>query len=438
MSAGAAAHGGGSGAGDEPSSDAGTPNGGAAHAGEGGAAGSPAISCTEEWQGDVRLERQSDVEALRSVTRIDGDLFVTGDVSDLSPLGCLSEVTGDFQVAEAVKLASLDGLEALKSVGGSLYIGWGCSWDQGDCRGNPLLRSIDALNGLTSAGGVYITANCAESDGSGPCAVNAVLERAVFAELDHATTIWVYGNPALREVGFAALPALAGFNLTGNEKLETATFTSLESVEDFFFLGDNPALPSLTGFSELTSVPAGIDIVHSNVKSLAGLEHVTSTTQIYLYDDPLLADLSSLSNLKALTYLTASGTALVNLHGLEAITAFGTLTLTDNPSLTSLDGLNHVEALNNLELSSLPSLASLAGLEAMTRAGTVTLENNGALTSLHALGALESIADGGLAILYNSKLPTCEAEWLRDHVGVENIAGAPEIAGNDDAGTCSP
>lgn len=44
--------------------------------------------------------------------------------------------------------------------------------------------------------------------------------------------------------------------------------------------------------------------------------------------------------------------------------------------------------------------------------------------------------DGTFAITDNASLPTCEAERLRDLIGVDNIGQALEIHGNDDGGVC--
>jgi hypothetical protein len=38
----------------------------------------------------------------------------------------------------------------------------------------------------------------------------------------------------------------------------------------------------------------------------------------------------------------------------------------------------------------------------------------------------------------NPTLATCEAEWLRDSVGVDKIGGQVFIWNNDDLGVCGP
>jgi hypothetical protein len=65
------------------------------------------------------------------------------------------------------------------------------------------------------------------------------------------------------------------------------------------------------------------------------------------------------------------------------------------------------------------------------------IRDNPALRSLHALSALSSIGLR-LSVTQNSTLPTCEAEWLRDRIGVAQIPGGALIEGNDDLGACAP
>lgn len=82
-----------------------------------------------------------------------------------------------------------------------------------------------------------------------------------------------------------------------------------------------------------------------------------------------------------------------------------------------------------------PGLNDLDGLNNLTTIGGQLLIGMTGLTNLDGFGNLRSIG-GNLRIEQNSLLPTCEAEWLRDHVGEENIGGTVTIAGNDDSGTC--
>src|SRR6185436_5121589 len=124
------------------SAGSGTANGSAGTPEPEGNAGGPSGSCTLVKRGDSILEQQSDISALRGVRRLEGSLYVSRDASDLSALECLTEITGDLQIFEAPKLETLTGLEKLRTVGGSVHIGGGCSSGSGECEGNSSLRSI--------------------------------------------------------------------------------------------------------------------------------------------------------------------------------------------------------------------------------------------------------------------------------------------------------
>ena len=61
---------------------------------------------------------------------------------------------------------------------------------------------------------------------------------------------------------------------------------------------------------------------------------------------------------------------------------------------------------------------------------------NPSLRHLRALSALRKLSQA-LNVSNNRTLPTCQAEWLRDHVGIANI-GRYQAFGNDDLGVCGP
>jgi hypothetical protein len=80
------------------------------------------------------------------------------------------------------------------------------------------------------------------------------------------------------------------------------------------------------------------------------------------------------------------------------------------------------------------SLENLHGLEELTSANSLQILGNASLESLRALSGVTAI-DLDLSIYGNPSLPTCEALWLRDSIGVTNI-GSVSIGMNNDAGTC--
>lgn len=480
VNAGAAGLGGSSVAGGGASGTGGAGAGGSSGMASGGGGGSVA-ACSREHFGSVWLEEQSEVEALRGVSRLDGELWVMGDVRDLSALDCLREITEGLFVTETTSLETLAGLEALRTVGGSLSIGQGCDWSDQPCIGNPLLWSIDALNGLERAARVSVAATCHWLDAE-PCARNEVLERVNFGHLVEAELLYIHGNPSLTEVHADSLTGIQSLELSDNAVLHTATFSSLRSVRNSLQLSANPNFQTLTGFSQLTSV-FGLTIGESPLTSLAGLDNLTEASVVDVYDAPAFADVSALSNLTTLQTLSLEGTALSQLHGLGQVRWMGRMSLDSNPALATLEGLDSLESANDIQLHGLDTLPSLRGLPALSLLNRLTiarcpllidldglpglasldslhLTSNDGLASLDGLGALEEL--GNLSVSYNAELrslrglvnlsrvlesflveenaelPTCEVEWLRDRIQPENLTGSLSIRGNDDTGICAP
>lgn len=115
------------------------------------------------YVGNVFLPNQAAVDAWSSCyTAIQGNLTIqNADVSDLSPLAGLIEVTGNVYI-KSTSLTSMAGLENLTTIGGYLKI-----------RSNNSLTTLDGLEGVTSVGGslfVYYNNNLTDC-----CAIHPLL-----------------------------------------------------------------------------------------------------------------------------------------------------------------------------------------------------------------------------------------------------------------------
>jgi hypothetical protein len=109
-----------------------------------------------------------------------------------------------------------------------------------------------------------------------------------------------------------------------------------------------------------------------------------------------------------------------------------------NPTLVDFRGLDNIANIGNLDVRFNDSLTSVRGLESLTTVAIFTIFANDRLASLRALANLRSATGRSFVVQRNRLLPTCEAEWLRDNIGVANIAGMIYISENDDTGTCPP
>jgi len=107
--------------------------------------------------------------------------------------------------------------------------------------------------------------------------------------------------------------------------------------------------------------------------------------------------------------------------------------------LLNLDGLSSLTHVgSDFTMGSNDLVENVDGLAALTQVGgQLLISANPALRDLGGLHNLESVGNGFTVIL-NEALPMCEAEELRDAIGLENIAGEISIADNNGGEVCAP
>lgn len=97
--------------------------------------------------GDVLLTQQGHVDAFSGVHSIAGELALEGDIASLAPFDELNHVDGDF-ILNAADVTSVEGLQNLATVGGSLRI-----------TGNPALVQLRDLTSLSAVDDIVISDN---------------------------------------------------------------------------------------------------------------------------------------------------------------------------------------------------------------------------------------------------------------------------------------
>lgn len=302
--------------------------------------------------------------------RVSGDVRVTSsDLVSLLPLRCVTEVTGHLSISTNEHLATLDGLERLARVGSiSVY-------------GNPELKDVDALGALTeTAGGVAVESNATLETLSG-----------------------------LRNIGVIG----GDLSISQNGVLENlAGLDALTSVGADLVIRDNPSLRAVTGLEALTEVTGELNILGnpqlSDIQGLHALADVGERTSIY--SNAALTDFRGLDSLVSIGgALEVEGNgALESLAGLGVLTTVaGSVTIHRNSELTTLDGLDVLQSID----------------------GSLSVTDNDSLISVWALHTVASIRTS-FDIYDNPRLPTSEAEALRDAIGVDHIGGRILIDGN--------
>ena len=381
--------------------------------------------------GDVSVTTQAEVEALRTsltagATRIVGNVTIgpatgTSDITDLSPLAAITDITGNVVVQRNPLLPSLMGLNQLKSIGGDF------------AAGNNTLTSLGNYPALQSINGRFIVFGNATltSLGNFPALQSIRGHFEVINNDDLLTSLGDFtalqtiggrfsvggflfpddGNAALISLGdFSALQSIGGrFEVSENASLTSlGDFTALQFIGGGFSVGNNAPLTSLGDFPALQSISGNFLVSSDNLTSLGNFPALQSIGNYFVVSEN--DDLTSLGNF---TSLQSIG---------EYFLVF------ENPSLTSLGDF---PALQSIGISFLvydnAALTSLGDFPALKTIGwRLEVRDNDDLTSLGDFSALQSIT-GHFEVKGNDDLIS-----LGDFLALQTIGGDFEVSGNDD------
>lgn len=104
------------------------------------------VTCHDmPWEGDYLIEDMEDVEGLAGYPVVSGNLTINGSVTSLDGLQCLTTIEGSLVIG-STDLVTLDGLNSLETINSSLFI-----------TSNESLEDIlSGLESLTTIGGFMI------------------------------------------------------------------------------------------------------------------------------------------------------------------------------------------------------------------------------------------------------------------------------------------
>jgi hypothetical protein len=401
--------------------------------------------------GNLYLETEQDVLALKGCKRITGNLSVSSEsLSNLRGLEALATVEGALQIGptwtgEIVgadtqfdKFKSLDGLENLRSVGALLLNSLGISslapLAHLEAAGRVELVHLDGLQDLSGLEKLrWQSMRIAQNSRLRSLSGLRIPERASLLELSDDLLL---GSTAelseLRELDklvLSNLPSLG--SLDGLQNIEQITaelsitncdglqdLTGLGSIAPLLTISENDELTSLTGRAE-RGAPSAITVsMNPKLEGLSGL--LTAETErlesLMLMALPQLTSLSGLSQLREIGDFTIYHcTALTNVDGLENLHVLSALTMVNAPHVQNLNGLANLERADaSLYLNNVPQLTTLQGLAKLEQ--TKNLLING-LSSLKDLRGLEGIREiDGFEIAANAA--------LESFTGLENLTRA--------------
>lgn len=400
------------------------------------------------------IKSQADVNllAFRSICKIEGDLYIgsdfrspASDITDLSGLSTIQEVTGKLVIVINNELQNLHGLENIRKVGALEIID------------NSKLTSLEGL-GIVEITGVTDSNN--QKSGLLILRNDALINLKSLENLTSVPSVKLSQNKALKDItalaGLKSLPELeiienhALINLEGFNNLTNVGSIRLESnlllnslgafgnLTDLgsFYCGGNPMLLSLKGFEKLTKINV-LSVLQSQFTSLEGIQNVrsidylriesnpklnniaqldklTSVHSVDLRDNQSLVSVQGLHNLKSCIYKIniQENNALTSVSALSSLESIDELEIRDCNALTSLQGLGAIKQINNLRILGVPlssidyvgnihslsilqisdtQIASLSGLSGLTYLKIFTVYDNNNLTSLSGLENITSL-----------------------------------------------
>lgn len=308
-------------------------------------------------------------------------------------------------------------------VGGLLALGHYCTKKQADCVGNPVLEDVSALSGLERAKKILIRPKCAEDEG-GPhdCAFNAALKSVSFDSLREAESVELERNPLLEEAHFNALESASALKVIKSEPLRVLSFESLTTLGELY-INDARALEELR-------MP---ELVHSDRIEMVFVA---------------LKDLGGLGSLKTLGLLDLNYNELRSLRGLEKLSSARSIGIVNHAELESIEALSSLESVSeDIYLFSNPRLESLHGLESLEQANGVTIAYCHALEDLEPLSSLKTVQswlvirgnEGLLSLQGLEKVETTKRLSIAERFAARlTLDEPPTVESNDDQATCPP
>ena len=241
-----------------------------------------AIGCNSQdeikttYRGDITVTTQEEVNALHNTlsgkTIINGNLtigYVSGssrsDITDLTPLSSITDVTGYVRIQQNGQLVNLNALTHLQSIGGEFYIA-----------NNDSLASLGDFPDLQTIGGYF--------------SVFLNKRLTTLGNFPDLQTIGRYfrvrNNDILTTLGdFSVLQTIGGyFSVFRNKRLTTlGDFPDLQTIEGYFSIYKNDTLTTFGNFPALTSIGSGSTHVPSE-------EGMVDNVSIVVEENPRLSD----------------------------------------------------------------------------------------------------------------------------------------------------
>ncbi|MFN3908833.1 MAG: LamG-like jellyroll fold domain-containing protein [Flavobacterium sp.] len=394
--------------------------------------------------GDVTLINQADVDAFvaqyPNCTQISGNLNIgpisggSSNITNLSGLSSLTQVSGELAIRYNQNLTNLSGLNNITSIGTILRLEF-----------NQALLNLDGLSGLTNIGqSIYIGLNFVLQNLNGLAGITQLPNGYLYINnnpqltslqgLHNITTIgesmWISASNGLTNLN--GLSGLTTFNNNSSEFIyimnnqNLASLSGLQNVTSFgnrsISIQNNAALTDISAINSIVSgtisslgisnhpnlsvcnvswvcnyisnpsVTANIINNATGCETRAVVEtacnpcpsgNVTLTTQAEV--DAFVAQYPNCTQING--NLVLNGQTINNISAFSNINTINGLLQIQNSSLTNLNGLQNLNSVQRISITSNPLLTSIAQLIGISGAltGNLSITQNSNLSSLNGL-----------------------------------------------------
>ena len=352
--------------------------------------------------GNISVSNQADVDALGvsggalegNITKIMGNVTISGSVTDLSIFSNIDTITGYLKVEGLTQLDVLNketspgsgnytGFANLKMIGDYFLVGRSSSSST-----NSSLESIGNFPHLDSVGGYFQIRNNAS--------LNAV------------------GSfPVLRSIG-------ADFRVQDNDQLlHIPDFDNLIRVGQNFAISSHNGLGTIGSFPKLKTIGGYYEIISNNrllsLGDFSSLQTITGNYQITSNNRLLsLGDFSSLQTITGNYWITTND-RLVNVGDFSSLqTIGGDYSISSNGRLLSLGDFSSLQTIGDLyNIYSNGRLLSLGDFSSLqTIGGHYQIRSNDSLLSLGDFSSLQTINDD---------------YWIANNDELESIGTFPQL-----------
>lgn len=383
--------------------------------------------------GDVTFNNQIEVDdfvaQFPTCTTVDGNLTITGNVSDLSGLTTLTTINGNFNVSSTTVLTSLLGLDNLDTIGGDVNI-----------TSNTAFTSLNGFSNLANfSGAITISANNNLTDIS-------TLENIPYTIV---TQLSIENNTSLATCESDFVCDFV-FNVSANATISgnAAGCSTLSEVQTACVASNPPCPPGNVTFDTQAQLDAyliqypncdtinGTVLIGAGVNDLSGLTSLTTITGRLQFLFPSgLTSLNGLQNLANVNQIRINGaTGLTNLNEFSNLTSVSEISISNCSALNDITGLSGITTINAiLNIFNNGALQSLNGLQNFTTTAfnaNIFIEDNPILTDISALNNLNFANVSFLQIRNNSVLENCTSDFVCNYLDNLNANRAADIVNN--------